>query len=76
VIATDGTVWSSSSADSGPPGVWRTTPAGISTRLLAKEVSAVALGGDGTVYAAVFRERRIMRRDPVTGRWNTILRSR
>jgi hypothetical protein len=74
-LAPDGTIWSSSSADSGPPGVWRTTPAGISTRLLAKEVSAVALGGDGSVYASVFRERRIVRLDPVSGRWEPLLRS-
>ena len=75
-IAPDGTIWSSSSADSGPAGVWRTTPEGVSTRMLAKEVSAVALGGDGAVYASVFRERRILRLDPVTGRWESILRSR
>jgi sugar lactone lactonase YvrE len=74
--APDGVIWSSSSADSGSPGVWRTTPDGISTRLLAKEVSAVALGGDGAVYASVFRERRILRLDPVTGRWEPILRAR
>jgi hypothetical protein len=74
-VAPDGTIWSSSSADSGPPGVWRTTPAGVSTRLLGKEVSAVALGGDGMVYASVFRERRIVRLDPLSGRWKPILRA-
>jgi hypothetical protein len=74
-IAPDGTIWSSSAADGGPPGVWRTTPSGISTRLLAKEVSAVALGGDGALYASLFRERRILRLDPVTGRWDPILRA-
>jgi hypothetical protein len=75
-VAADGTIWSSSAGDSGPPGVWRTTPAGISTRVLAKEVSAVALGRDGAVYASVFRERRILRLDPAAGRWDAILRGR
>jgi hypothetical protein len=75
-VAVDGTIWSSSAEEGGHPGVWRTTPSGDSTRVLPTEVSAVALGADGSVYACAFRERRILRIDPHTGGAETILRGR
>jgi sugar lactone lactonase YvrE len=73
-VAADGTIWSSSAADRGRPGVWRITPGRPLTRVLAREVSAVTLGRDGGVYACAFRERRILRIDPGTDRAETFLR--
>jgi hypothetical protein len=75
-IARDGTIWSSSVAEGGRPGVWRTSPVdGTSTRLVPHEVSAVTIGSDGAVYACAFRERRILRIDPVSGAATAVLRS-
>jgi virginiamycin B lyase len=73
--APDGTIWSSSVADGGRPGVWRTTPGRRSTRVLAREVSAVTVDRDSAVYVCAFRERRILRIDVKTGRAETVLRA-